>query len=113
MTGIREIRRAARMRVRATESNMEAEAAFNPILLDIPNHFETERLLMRALRPGDGVVVNASLLETLDDIRRFPASMIWAMENQVVEKTKSSRDAARRTGCFVPTSQCWGSARHR
>ncbi len=67
---------------------MSAKATFNPILLDIPDEFETERLLMRAPRPGDGAVVNASLLETLDDIRRFPASMIWAMEDQPIEKTE-------------------------
>ena len=64
---------------------MEAKAAFNPILLDIPEQFETERLLMRAPRAGDGAVVNTSLLETLDDIRRFPASMPWAMEGQPIE----------------------------
>ena len=43
---------------------------------------------MRAPRPGDGGVVNASLIETLEDIRRFPASMLWTMEDQPVEKTE-------------------------
>jgi RimJ/RimL family protein N-acetyltransferase len=28
------------------------------------------------------------VLETLDDIRRYPASMMWAMEEQSVEKTE-------------------------
>jgi RimJ/RimL family protein N-acetyltransferase len=67
---------------------MKAKAAFNPVLLDIPDQFETERLLMRAPRAGDGAVVNMSLLETLDDIRRFPASMPWAMEEQPIETTE-------------------------
>ncbi len=67
---------------------MSADTAPNPILLDFPDQFETERLLMRAPRPGDGAVVNASLLETLEDIRRFPASMAWAMEEQPIEKTE-------------------------
>ena len=67
---------------------MEAKAAFNPVLLNIPDHFETERLLMRAPRPGDGAIVNESLLQTLEDIPCFPASMIWAMEDQPVEKTE-------------------------
>ena len=72
---------------------MQARSAFNPVLLDVPDQFATERLVMRAPRPDDGPVVNASLLETLEDIRRFPASMIWAMEEQPVEK---SEEFARR-----------------
>jgi len=64
------------------------DAAFNPILLDIPDHLETPRLLLRAPRPGDGALLNASILETLDDLRRFPASMPWAMEELPVWKTE-------------------------
>jgi len=67
---------------------MTTEPAFNPVLLDIPDHIETERLLLRAPRPGDGATLNASVIETLDDLRRYPASMIWAMEEQPVEKTE-------------------------
>jgi len=67
---------------------MEAKPSFNPVLLDIPDRFETERLLLRAPRPGDGAMLNASVLETLDDLRAFPASMTWAMEDQPVEKTE-------------------------
>lgn len=67
---------------------MEPKPAFNPVLLSIPDHIETERLLIRAPRPGDGAVVNASVLETLEDLRRYPASMLWAMEDQPVEKTE-------------------------
>ena len=67
---------------------MSTEPAFNPVLLDIPDHFGTERLLLRAPRPGDGPVVHASVLETLDDLRRYPASMTWAMEEPSVEKSE-------------------------
>lgn len=65
---------------------MATERVFNPVLLDIPDQIETERLLVPAPRPGDGAVINASVLETLEDLRRYPASMIWAMEDQPVEK---------------------------
>lgn len=75
---------------------MENKQPFNPVLLDIPDEFETERLLVRAPRPGDGAATNASVLETLDDLRRFPASMPWAMEDQPVEKTE---EYARRVWC--------------
>jgi RimJ/RimL family protein N-acetyltransferase len=67
---------------------VEHKPAFNPVLLDIPDHFETDRLLIRAPRPGDGAIVNASVRETLEDLRRYPASMLWAMEDQPVEKTE-------------------------
>lgn len=69
---------------------MTTPPAFNPVLLDIPDHLETERLLLRAPRPGDGAVVNASILETLEDLRRYPASMLWAMEDQTVERAEDS-----------------------
>jgi RimJ/RimL family protein N-acetyltransferase len=64
------------------------DSAFNPILLDFPDHLETGRLLLRAPRPGDGAMLNASILETLDDLRRYPASMPWALEELPVAKTE-------------------------
>ncbi len=67
---------------------MTTNPAFNPVLLDIPDRFETERLLVRAPRPGDGAVLNASINETLEDLRRFPASMPWAMEDRTEEKAE-------------------------
>jgi RimJ/RimL family protein N-acetyltransferase len=69
-------------------TNMNTKPAFNPVLLDIPDHIATERLLVRAPRPGDGAVINVSVLETLEDLRRYPASMPWAMEDQPVEKSE-------------------------
>ncbi|MCM2328823.1 MAG: GNAT family N-acetyltransferase [Lysobacter sp.] len=67
---------------------MTTEPAFNPVLLDIPDHLETERLQLRAPRPGDGATLYASVIETLEDLRRFPASMPWAMEEPSVRKTE-------------------------
>ena len=67
---------------------MTTRPDFNPVLLEIPARFDTERLEVRAPRPGDGEVVNASVRETLEDLRRYPASMLWAMEDQPVEKTE-------------------------
>jgi RimJ/RimL family protein N-acetyltransferase len=64
------------------------QPAFNPVLLDIPDHFETGRLLVRAPRPGDGATVHASIAETLDDLRRHPASMIWAVQEQSVARAE-------------------------
>ncbi len=67
---------------------MTTEPAFNPVLLDVPDRIETGRLLLRAPRPGDGAILHASVIETLADLRRYPASMIWAMEEHSVEKAE-------------------------
>ncbi len=48
----------------------------NPILLDFPDYLETERLLIRPPRAGDGVAVYEAVVETLDSLRRW---MPWAL----------------------------------
>lgn len=48
-----------------------------PILLDIPDLFESERLLLRAPRPGDGAALNAGVIESLTELRPW---MPWAMQ---------------------------------
>lgn len=60
-----------------------APPSFNPVLLDLPDRIDTARLLLRAPRPGDGAVVHASVIETLDDLRRYPASMSWAVAERI------------------------------
>lgn len=67
---------------------MATEPAFSPVLLDLPDHLETPRLRLRAPRPGDGATLHASVTETLDDLRRHPASMPWAMEEPSVRKAE-------------------------
>lgn len=47
----------------------------NPILLDFPEQFETERLILRSPKPGDGPAMNAAILESLDALRPW---MPWA-----------------------------------
>ncbi|MFO7634850.1 MAG: GNAT family protein [Caldilinea sp.] len=48
-----------------------------PILLDIPDTFESERLLLRAPRPGDGEALNQAVVESLAELRPW---MAWATE---------------------------------
>ncbi len=50
----------------------------NPLLLDLPDTLETERLILRCARPGDGSAVFAAVQDTLDDLRAWPASLPWA-----------------------------------
>jgi hypothetical protein len=40
-----------------------------PVLSDLPDSFETERLTIRSPLPGDGAELQAALVETHDDLR--------------------------------------------
>ncbi|HZL35791.1 MAG TPA: GNAT family N-acetyltransferase [Tepidisphaeraceae bacterium] len=59
----------------------------NPILLDIPEAFETDRLLIRVPRPGDGPALNAAILETFETLRLW---MPWAKECPSIEKSEEN-----------------------
>ncbi|WP_105534355.1 GNAT family N-acetyltransferase [Solimicrobium silvestre] len=50
---------------------------FNPVLLDIPESFDSERLFIRAARPGDGAAHFAALQESHDDLRAHLADLPW------------------------------------
>ena len=52
-----------------------SHAVENPALLDFPEQFETERLILRPPRPGDGPALNAAVRESLDALRPW---MPWA-----------------------------------
>jgi RimJ/RimL family protein N-acetyltransferase len=62
---------------------------FDPLLLDLPDEFETDRLRIRAPRAGDGRVVHEATVETLDDLRRFPSSLRWAVDVPSPERAES------------------------
>lgn len=47
--------------------------AIKPILLDIPESFDSERLTIRAPRFGDGAEINAAIIESLDSLRPWMA----------------------------------------
>ena len=47
----------------------------DPLLIEVPERIETERLILRCPQPGDGAVVNAAVCESLDALRPF---MPWA-----------------------------------
>lgn len=47
----------------------------NPILKDFPDHFETEHLLIRSPRPGDGPMLLEAVTESLDSLKPW---MPWA-----------------------------------
>ena len=53
-----------------------------PILLDIPESFEIERLALRVPRPGDGALMTVSLRESIDELKRW---MPWAKDDYSVD----------------------------
>lgn len=57
----------------------------DPILLDFPDQLETERLLIRAPRPGDGLAVYEAIQESLEELRPW---MHWAHRAQTPDVTE-------------------------
>lgn len=62
------------------------------ILIDLPEVFETERLMVRAPRWGDGAVLNAAILESLDELRPW---MPWAQAAPTLEESEENVRKAR------------------
>ena len=52
----------------------------NALLVDVPERFETERLTLRCPQPGDGEVIFRAVSDSLQELRKYPASMPWAMQ---------------------------------
>lgn len=67
----------------------------NPILLDLPSALETQRLLLRPPRSGDGAVLHEAIVESLPALRRFLASLPWVAQEQTPESAETwCRNAA-------------------
>jgi RimJ/RimL family protein N-acetyltransferase len=60
----------------------------DPILRDVPEVIHTERLTIRPPRPGDGKAVFEAVRESIVDLRRFPASLPWALVEPSVEASE-------------------------
>jgi RimJ/RimL family protein N-acetyltransferase len=57
----------------------------DPLLIDVPERIDTERLILRCPQPGDGAVVNAAVCESLDALRPF---MPWAQSPPSVDESE-------------------------
>lgn len=64
----------------------------DPLLIDIPEQFDTERLTIRAPRAGDGPAMNAAVVESIDELRPW---MPWAKEAPTLEQSESQGRASR------------------
>ena len=57
----------------------------DPVLLDVPSSLESERLLIRAPREGDGKTINAAILESFHALHPW---MPWARERPTVDESE-------------------------
>lgn len=69
---------------------MSTATAANPLLLNIQNEIRSARITLRPPRPGDGLVVYEAIIESIDSLRRFPASMPWVLQTPTVLATEAS-----------------------
>lgn len=58
----------------------------NAILLDFPDSFESERLLIRCPQPGDGVMIDEAIRESFNELHPW---MPWARQLQTLEETEA------------------------
>lgn len=59
----------------------------NPILLDFPHEFETDRLLLRCPLPGDGSMVREAIVESHFELKEW---MPWAVNLPSVEESEEN-----------------------
>lgn len=64
----------------------------DPVLLDIPDQFESERLIIRVPRAGDGPGVNEAVVESIDSLRVW---MPWARTTPTLAESESNCRKAR------------------
>jgi RimJ/RimL family protein N-acetyltransferase len=62
------------------------------ILLDIPEQFETDRLIIRAPRAGDGAEINAAIYESFESLALY---MPWARERPTPSQSEEYIRRAR------------------
>jgi RimJ/RimL family protein N-acetyltransferase len=63
-----------------------------PILMDFPESFETERLLIRSPLPGDGPELHAAVRGSIEELSPW---MPWPKEHRTVDESEASARRAR------------------
>jgi RimJ/RimL family protein N-acetyltransferase len=78
--------------LRSRETNRRELDMKRPILLDFPDSFETERLLIRSPLPGDGPELHAAIKESLNELTPW---MPWPKKHRTVEDSEAGSRRAR------------------
>ena len=58
----------------------------NPFLIDVPEEFATERMMVRCARPGEGAAVNVAVRESIEELKLW---MPWAQTVPTVEDSEA------------------------
>lgn len=58
----------------------------DPVLIEVPEKIETQRLLLLAPRPGVGPALNEAIIETQEQLKRW---MPWAQQLPTVDDTEA------------------------
>ena len=74
----------------------------NPVLLDFPDSFDTDRLTLRCPRLGDGARVNAVILESQAELRPW---FVWMKTLATVEEHEALMREAQ--GKWIKREQLW------
>jgi RimJ/RimL family protein N-acetyltransferase len=59
------------------------------VLRQVSTELSTTRLLLRCPREGDGTSVHEAVVESLKELRAWPASLPWAMEQPSVDVSEA------------------------
>jgi RimJ/RimL family protein N-acetyltransferase len=59
-----------------------------PILGNVPSELKTMNLTLRCPHEGDGTIVFQAVLESLNDLRKWPASLPWALVEPSIEESE-------------------------
>lgn len=60
----------------------------NALLVDVPDRFQTDRLILRPPRTGDGPILHEALVESIVELRRFLWLLPWIAEEQTRESAE-------------------------
>jgi RimJ/RimL family protein N-acetyltransferase len=58
----------------------------DPLLIDVPERLQTQRLLLRSPRPGDGAALNEAVTASLDELRPW---MPWAQKAPTLDESEA------------------------
>jgi len=57
----------------------------DPLLIEVPQHLQTTRFILRCPRPGDGAAINAAVCDSLDALRPW---MPWAQAAPLLDESE-------------------------
>lgn len=75
-----------------------------PILIDLPMPIKTPRLLIRPPQVGDGVAVNAAIIESFDVLHQF---MDWAKTKPTIDESEEQARLAAANWIIKKNEEPW------